>query len=220
MQVSVAAPTAVEGPTVPPHVREIVTRVAVSVATAVVAPTALFATTLVIFNITTAVLVALAWMAGAMVWQRTAHRPISGLLVLTLGIMTVKTGITLATGNTFIYFVQPVFVDMLVSAVFLGSLLSARPVVARLAPDFYPMDAGVAASPRICGLFRSLTLMWGLVILAKGAVTLWLLTTLSTVDFVLIKAGVILTVTLLAAATTVTWSVVVARQEGLLPARR
>jgi len=187
-----------------------------SLVTAVIVPTALFAVTLVIFNITVAVLVALAWMAGAMWWRRSAQRPISWLLVLGLAIMTIKTGITLATGNTFIYFVQPVVVDLLVSGVFLGSLLSARPIVARLAPDFFPMDAVIAARPAIRGLFRRLTLLWGLVILVKGVVTMWLLTSLSTVDFVLIKGGAILTLTLLATATTVTWSVVVARREGLL----
>jgi hypothetical protein len=216
IQVRAVAITPVERATVPPQLRDVVARVAVSVATAVVAPTALFATTLVLFNITTAVLVALAWMAGAMCWRRTSKRPISGLLVLTLGIMTIKTGVTLATGNTFIYFVQPVFVDLLVSTVFLGSLLSSRPIVARLAPDFYPMDATLAASPAIRGLFRRLTLLWGLVILVKGTVTFWLLTSLSTVDFVLIKGAAILTLTLLAATTTIVWSVIVARQEGLL----
>jgi len=155
-------------------------------------------------------------MAGAMCWRWTAKRPVSALLLLALGIMTIKTGVTLATGNTFIYFVQPVFVDLLVSAVFLGSLWSARPIVARLAPDFYPMSAAVAASPAVRGLFRRLTLLWGLVILVKAIVTFWLLTSLSTVDFVLIKGGVILTLTLTAVAVTVVWSVVVGRQEGLL----
>lgn len=187
-----------------------------SLATAVVAPTALFAATLVIFNITTAVLVALAWMAGAMCWRWTAKRPVSGLLLLTLGIMTAKTAVTLATGNTFVYFVQPVFVDLVVSAVFLGSLLSARPVVARLAPDFYPMDAVIAASPAIRELFWRLTLMWGIVILVKGVVTFWLLTSLSTVHFVLIKGGAIISLTLTAAVVTVVWSVLVGRHEGLL----
>ena len=187
-----------------------------SLATAVLAPTALFATTLLVVNITTAVLVALAWMTGAMCWRWTTKRPVSGLLVLALGIMTVKTGITLATGNTFIYFVQPVFVDLVVSVVFLGSLWSARPIVARLAPDFYPMSAAVAASPAIRALFRRLTLLWGLVILVKGTVTLWLLMSLSTVNFVLIKGGAIITLTLTAALVTVLWSVIVGRQEGLL----
>jgi hypothetical protein len=58
--------------------------------------------------------------------------------------------------------------------------------------------------------------MWGLVILVKGGVTLWLLVTLSTVSFVLIKSGAIITLTLTAAVATVVWSVIVGRQEGLL----
>ncbi len=201
---------------VSPRLGDVLARVAVSLATAVVAPTVLFAATLVIFNITTALLVALAWMAGATCWRWTAKRPVSGLLGLALGIMTVKTTVTLATGNTFIYFVQPAFVDLVVSAVFLGSLWSARPIVARLAPDFYPMDAVVAENAAVRELFRPLTLLWGLVIMAKGIVTFWLLTTLSTVQFVLVKGGAVISLTLTAAVVTVVWSVVVGRQEGLL----
>jgi uncharacterized membrane protein len=218
IQVSIRAPKLVERPMVAPCVPDVVTRVVVSLLTAVVAPSALFAATLVIFNLTAAVLIALAWVVGAMCWRWTSNRPVSGLLVLTLGIMTAKTGITLATGNTFIYFVQPVFVDLVVSAVFLGSLCSARPMVARLAPDFFPMSTAVTARPAVCRLFRRLTLMWGLVILAKGTLTLWLLTSLSTVSFVLIKGGAIITLTLTAAVVTVVWSVIVGRHEGLLRA--
>lgn len=216
IQLRILAPPPVDLRPVPPQLRDVVARVAMSLATAVVVPTAFFAATLTIFNITTAVLVALAWMAGAMCWRWTAKRPVSGLLLLALGIMTVKTGVTLATGNTFIYFVQPVFVDLVVATVFLGSLWSARPIVARLAPDFYPMSAAVAASPAVRRLFRRLTLLWGLVILVKGTVTFWLLSSLSTIDFVLIKGGAIIALTLTAAVVTVVWSVIVGRREGLL----
>ena len=147
IQLRILAPPPVDLRPVPPQLRDVVARVAMSLATAVVVPTAFFAATLMIFNITTAVLVALAWMAGAMCWRWTAKRPVSGLLLLALGIMTVKTGVTLATGNTFIYFVQPVFVDLVVATVFLGSLWSARPIVARLAPDFYPMERSGRREP-------------------------------------------------------------------------
>jgi hypothetical protein len=58
--------------------------------------------------------------------------------------------------------------------------------------------------------------MWGLVILAKAGITLWLLETLSTADFVLVKAGAIITLTLTAAAVTIVWSAFVGRREGLL----
>jgi hypothetical protein len=98
----------------------VLARVAVSLTTAVLAPAALLWVTLVLFNVATAVIVALAWMVGAMGWRWATKRPVSGLLLLTLGIMTVRTGFTLVTGNTFIYFVQPVFADFAVATIFLG----------------------------------------------------------------------------------------------------
>lgn len=200
----------------PPRVRAVVGRVAVSLATAVVAPAALFSAMMVVINLVAAVIAACAWMTGAMCWRWATRRPVSGLLLLTLTLMAVKTTIMLVTGNRFVYFVQPVIIDATVATVFLGSLWSARPIVARLAPDFYPIDAALAARPGVRALFRRLTLLWGLVILVKGTVTLWLLESLSTIDFVLIKGGVILSLTLLAATATVVWSLIVARQEGLL----
>src|SRR3954452_14276324 len=151
--------------------RDILVRVAVSLGTAVVVPGVLFWTTLVTFNVSTAVVTALV-MVSAMSWRWATNRRVSGLLLLTVGILTAKTAVTLATGNTFIYFAQPVLVDLTVATVFLGSLGSSRPVIARLAPEFYPMDAAFAARPEVRSHLRRLTLLWGVVILAKGCVTL------------------------------------------------
>ncbi|AWB90895.1 hypothetical protein C3E78_00855 [Aeromicrobium chenweiae] len=199
----------------PPALRAIVARVVTRIAIAVVAPTVLFATTLVVLNLSAAMLVALGWLIGAMSWRHATGRGVSGLLVLTLAISVVKTSITLATGNAFIYFVQPVIVDVVVASLFLGSLAHSRPLAARIAPDFCPLDAELASRPGVQRLFRGLTLMWGLVILSKGAVTLWLLMSLSTVEFVLVKSPVILTLTATASAVTIAWSVAVGRREGL-----
>ena len=152
---------------------------------------------LAIFNVASAVIAAAAysWVMGAVSWRWTTGRPVSGLLLLTVGILTLKTAFTLATGNTFIYFAQPVLVDITLATIFLGSLWSATPVIARLAPDFYPMDAVVTTRSEVHAHFRRLTLMWGLVILLKAGITLWLLVTLSTVHFVLIKGSGIITLT-------------------------
>lgn len=215
---TITGPARREAPPALLSLREVLNRVAVSLATAVIAPAALLWAALALFNVATAVLVALAWMLGAMSWRWATKRPVSGLLVLTVGILTVKTAFTLATGNTFVYFAQPVLVDLTVAALFLGSLWTARPVIARLAPEFFPMDADVAARPEVHRHFRRLTLMWGLVILVKGSITLWLLETLSTVNFLLIKGGAIITLTVTAAVVTIAWSVIVGRREGLLPA--
>jgi hypothetical protein len=202
--------------TAQPRLQDILRRVVVSVVTAVLVPAALLWATLVLFNFPTAVIVALGWMAAAMGWRRLTRRPISGLLLLTLVILTVRTTLTLITGSTFFYFVQPVFADVTVAVIFLGSLATARPVIARLAPDFYPMDAAATACPGMQALFRRLTLMWGVVILLKATITLSLLESLPTADFVLVKGSAIAVLTVSAAAVTLLWSVVVGRREGLL----
>jgi hypothetical protein len=196
------------------RLRDVLARVVVSLTTAVVVPALLLWMMLQLFDLAAAVVVALAWMVVAMGWRYATGRPVSGLLLLTLGILTVKTVFTLVSGNTFVYFVQPVFADVIVAFVFLGSVWTARPVIARLAPDFYPMSDSVAARPEIRALFRGLTLMWGAVILAKGGVTLWLLLSLSTASFVLVKGGAIITLTLTAAVVTIVWSVLVVRQQS------
>ncbi len=199
-----------------PQLKAIVARTGASLATAVVAPAGLFCAAMLVFSVDTALIVALGWMIGALCWRRLTRRPVSGLLVLALGIMAVKTGFTLATGNTFVYFVQPVVVDAVVATVFVASVWTARPIVARIAPDFYPVDSALAARPRMRRLFRQLTLLWGVVIAIKGTITLWLLLSLSTVDFVVVKSSAIIALTLLAAAATVVLSAVVGRREGLL----
>ncbi|MBF4769519.1 hypothetical protein ISU10_17255 [Nocardioides agariphilus] len=199
-----------------PQLQAIVARTVMSIVTAVVVPAMLFCVAMVVFNVDTALVVALGWMVAALCWRRGTGRPMSGLLVLALAIMAVKTGFTLLTGNTFVYFVQPVFVDAVVALLFVASLWSATPAVARIAPDFYPLDAALAARPGIRRLFRHLTMLWALVIAIKGTVTLWLLLSLSTVSFVLVKSSAILALTVLATVATITLSAVVGRREGLL----
>lgn len=200
----------------PPSLCSILGRLAVSLLVAVVIPGVVFYVALVASGITAAVLTALAWTYGAIVWRWATKRPTSGLLALTVTIMTAKTIFTLMTGNTFVYFFQPVVTDAAVGLLFLGSLATARPVVARLAPDFYPLHPEIEARPRIRRLFRHLTLLWSVVILAKGAVTLWLLTSQSMVSFVLLKNVAMLSLTVTAVAVTIAAAFRVAQRESLL----
>jgi hypothetical protein len=197
----------------PPTVGAVIVRTALSLATAVLVPAVLFATTLALWNISAAIVAGLAWMIAVTCWRRAWGYPMSSLLLLTLGIMTVRSTFALATGNTFVYFIQPVISDACIALIFLGSLLTQRPVVARLAPDFYPLSREMAARPGIQRLLRQLTLMWGLVIVVKGSLTLWLLASLSTVNFVLIKGPAIFTLTLVATAATITIASSAVRRE-------
>ena len=200
----------------PPSIGSIVARLAVNLLVAVVVPGVIFYFALVAAGLNAAVLLALGWAAGAIVWRRVTGRPVSGRLVLTVAVMAARTAFTLVTGNGFIYFFQPVITDGAVGTLFLVSALTARPLVARLAGDFYPMNDDVAGRPRIRRLFKYLTVMWSFVILTKGAVTLYLLESQSMVSFVLIKNVAMLALTIGAVAITVVAAMRVARKESLL----
>jgi hypothetical protein len=199
-----------------PSLRDVVIRTITSITVACGIPYVLFSVAMVAFSVSAAIIVVLSWVAVVIAWRSVTHRAMSGLLALTVAVMAVRTGFTLATGNTFVYFVQPVFANAAVAALFLGSLCTARPAVAWIAADFYPMDDQLAARPNVRRLFRRLTLMWGLVTLIKGSVTLWLLESQSIVDFVLLKNIAILTITTLTVAATIWLSAAVAAKEGIL----
>jgi len=141
------------------------------------------------------------------------------LLWLTVAGLTGKTIVAFATGNTLIYFLQPALADTAIAAVFLLSLRTARPAVARLAAEFYPMTSDVAARPGVQALFIRLTMLWAAICAGRAGVSLWLLHTLSVTGFITAKTIFSPSSAVLGAAVTIVLAVRVARREGLLPVR-
>ena len=191
-------------------------RVGVSLLIACVIPGTLFYVCFTLAGIWTAILAALGWSYGALAYRALTGRRTSGLLVLTAILMTGRTIIALATGSTFLYFLQPVISDGVVGTAFLLSLATARPVVARLAGDFYPMDRELSMRPRVRRLFWHLTMLWALLCLAKATMTMWLLQSASLQTLVTVKSISVPTINTLAALATIAAAVLVARKEGLL----
>jgi hypothetical protein len=194
----------------------VVGRVSLSLLIAVVVPATVFYGFFVLAGVWTAIVAALAWSYGAIAWRALTRRRTSGLLILTALLLTGRTALSFAADSAWLYFLQPVISDGLVAVLFLFSLASARPMVARLAGDFYPMDHELAARPRIQRLFRHLTLLWAVLGLTKATVTLWLLQSQTLGTFVLVKSVSMLAINLLAAAATIGIAAWVARNEGLM----
>lgn len=199
-----------------PSLKRVVGHLSLNLLNAIVAPAALFYVCLVTLNISWALGAALAWCYLGMAWRALTKRRMSGLLLLTGLALTARTAVAYATGGTFFYFLQPILSDTVLATVFFLSLATARPIVARLAGDFYPMNADIAARPRIRTLLWRLTLLWATVILAKAAITFWLLQSHSLVTFVVLKSVVLITMTATAVTVTVWTAARVARSEGLL----
>ena len=97
-----------------------------------------------------------------------------------------------------------------------GTSGSARPMVARLAADFYPMDNRLAARPGVKRLMRRPTLMWAVLILAQRTATFWLVETQSVAHFVLTTKAAVIAVTMFGVAVSISLSVVAARRRGML----
>jgi hypothetical protein len=202
-----------------PSLGAVVRRVGLSLLVACAIPAALFYVCFRVNGVWTAIFVALGWSYGAIAWRAVTGRRTSGLLILTAVVMTGRTLIALLTDSAFLYFLQPIISDGVISAMFLLSLATARPMVARLAGDFYPMDHELSVRPRIRRLFWQLTLMWAALCLGKALMTLWLLQSQSLQTFVLVKSVSVLSINAAAVAVTIGAAVLVARKEGLLAPR-
>jgi uncharacterized membrane protein len=198
----------------------VVRRVSLSLLIAVVIPAVVFYGVFVLAGVWTAIVAALVWAYGAIAWRALSGRRTSGLLILTALLLTGRTALSVVADSTWLYFLQPVISDGVVATLFLLSLASARPMVARLAGDFYPMDRELAARPRIRRLFRNLTALWAVLGLAKASMTLWLLQSQSLETFLLVKSVSMLVINVVAAFATIGLAALVARQEGLLGTSR
>ena len=188
---------------------------------AVIVPAVLFYGVFVLAGVWTAIAAALVWSYGAIAWRALTRRRASGLLILAALLLTGRTALSVMADSTWLYFLQPIISDGVVAALFLLSLASTRPMVARLAGDFYPMDHELAARPRVRRLFRHLTLLWAVLGLAKATMTLWLLQSQTLETFVLVKSiTVMLGVNVLAAVATIGLASLVARKEGLMGSGR
>jgi hypothetical protein len=203
-------------PVARPRLVAVLKHLGLSLLWANIIPAGLFYACLAAGNVWAALIAALVWCYGAMAWRLTTRRRTSGLLWLTAVGLTAKTALTFATGSTVLYFAQPAANDALVAVLFLVSLMTARPVVARLAGDFFPMNDDVASRPQMQRLFWRLTLLSALISLVKSVATNWLLESMPLMTFVAEKSVLTPSIAILGTAATVAIAFRVARSENLL----
>ncbi|HCB06129.1 MAG TPA: VC0807 family protein [Nocardioides sp.] len=202
-----------------PALRAVLRRVGASLLVACVVPGVVFYTLFVTLGIWPAIVAALLWSYGAIGFRALTGRRTSGMLLLTAGVLTVRTVIALSAQSTFIYFLQPVLTDLTIGLVFLLSALTARPLVARMAGDFYPLTDELHARPRVRRLLRRLTVLWAIALLGKATVVFVLLESQPLATFVLAKAILVPITNATCIGLTILAAAAVAKREGLLPSR-
>ena len=181
-------------------------------------PSALFYTCLAFGSLGLAYAASILWTYSCLGRHLLRRQGVSGILVLASVGITVRTAIAVGSGSTFVYFAQPIVGTVATGGVFLFSIVIGRPLIGRIAHDFWPITPEQAENPNVRSLLRGLTLLWAGVNLTTATVTFGLLLSLPLTTFVAAKQVTGLAVTITAIAVTIVWSHRTACNEGMVTA--
>lgn len=178
-------------------------------------PGALFYIVLVTAGFRGALIAAVAW-AYLAVFRRILRRErVSGMLLLSLALVSMRTFLAFATGSAFLYFIQPTMGTFLVAVVFLVTAVAGRPLVERLAHDFCPIDPDLMKRDFLRRFFLRVSWLWAVVLTTQAGFILLLLLRTSLKAFV-IERTVVSTVLIVGGIVlSVLWFVRSMRQHGI-----
>ncbi|MDA8046174.1 MAG: hypothetical protein M0Z30_13205, partial [Actinomycetota bacterium] len=146
-----------------------------AVVVATLIPLALFYAALSAGSMVWAIGVSVLYAYGVAAYQHFRHHRVSGMLLVTVFMATVRAVTALLSGHPELYFAIPVVETAGFGLMFLATMFSAEPLVVKLARDLVPGAAAGLAARR--SLVRALSVVWTVVYLGSGATTLLLLIT-------------------------------------------
>ena len=166
-------------------------------------PLALFYGGLRLVGLWGALIAALLWSYSSLLRRLITRRRVPGVLLLGIVGLTARTGLALATGSAFLYFLQPTLGTGLVATIFIGSTVLGRPLAMKLANDFMPLPESLLAHAGVRRFFHRISLLWAGVFLANAGISLWLLVSQSLTTFLWTRtlASAVLTVGAVAIST-------------------
>jgi len=188
-----------------PPLRDLALRAVPRLIEGVLIPTALFLLLLNIAGVRAAIVGGFAWTASVIVVRRLLGRRIPTMVLVGVGVLLGRTLLSLATGSSFLYFLQPTVGTATIGLVLLGSALLGRPLVLRLARDFCPLPADTMGDPHLRRFFLGISFFWGVTQLVNAAVTLWLLVSQSVSTYVVTRTAMSWTLTIVAIGISVVW---------------
>jgi intracellular septation protein A len=161
---------------------------------------------------------AFGWALATISWRLATRRRIPGMMILAGVTLLVRSIVGIASGSTFLYFLQPNIGGFCLAGAFLVSVSLDRPLARRFAGDFCALPHHVLADGGVHRFFRRISVMWGTFGLAKTALALWLLTTQPTGLYVATRTVFSIAFTVVLVAVSTVWFRRTVTANGLLPA--
>jgi hypothetical protein len=146
-----------------------------AIAVATLIPLGLFYVTMLAVSTTWAIVISVVYAYVLAGWQFARRSQVSGMLLMTVFMVTLRAVAAVASGQVVVYFAVPVAETAGFGLLFLATMWSSEPLIIRLVRDLVPHAADELASRP--GVVRGLSLIWMVTYLASGATTLALLTT-------------------------------------------
>jgi hypothetical protein len=188
-----------------PSWRQLARRAIPQVVEGSIIPAAIMLVFLHIASATVAIAAALGWIVAATTWRVVTRRQVSGLTILSITRLFVRSAIAIALASTFVYFVQGAIGGFCLAIAWLVSVAMDRPLAKRFARDFTDLEPHQLDHPRVHGALRRISLLWGIVGLAHAAMGLFLLVTLTTSTYVVVNAVLSVAVPAAVLAASVAW---------------
>jgi hypothetical protein len=157
----------------------------------VIAPVAVFYAALMLLGLNGALVAAVAWVYGGIVYRYVRGHPVSGMLLLAAVGVTVRAGLAAATHSAVIYFLQPTLGTLCVSLAVLASVPLGKPLAMKLAKDMAPIPDAFYKHARVHQFFLRISLLWSAVLLANVGVSLWMLFNESISMYLWIRTGIV-----------------------------
>jgi MFS family permease len=146
-----------------------------AVAVATLIPLALFYVAMVAGGVSWAIGLSLVYAYAVAVYQYRRRGRVSGMLLVTAFMATLKAVAAIASGQVVMYFAVPVVETAGFGLMFAATMFSSEPLVVRLARDLVPHAADSIATRR--ALIKTLSIVWTVTYLGSCATSLILLTT-------------------------------------------
>ncbi|WP_233526313.1 DUF3159 domain-containing protein [Actinomadura spongiicola] len=157
----------------------------------VIAPVAVFYAALTLLGLNGALVAAVAWVYGGIIYRFVRGHPVSGMLLLAAVGVTVRAVTAAATHSAVVYFLQPTLGTLIISLSFLASVPLGRPLAMKLARDMAPIPEAFLKHARVHQFFLRISLLWSMVLFTNVAVSLWMLFNESIGMYLWVRTGIV-----------------------------
>jgi hypothetical protein len=140
-----------------------------------------------LIGLTAGIAMAVVFGVAVFVHERHQGRP-AALVRVALVLVCLRAVVGLSSGSASVYLAQEIGIDLLLGCSVLGLLAAGRPLSSWIAADVYPFTEEMRDSETFREVMRRVTAVWGIYFLARAAVRLGALLTLSTNRYVLVVA--------------------------------